>query len=107
VSTYSYVDTILPSRYRGIKVSWPDGYGELGLAEQRVDLAVAHAVQHRGVPPAPSLGHQVVRIGLRGRDGAIAQRADRVVGSARGGDGGREGALALQSSDAAGHGVPV
>lgn len=26
VSTYSYVDTILPGRYRRIKVSWPDGY---------------------------------------------------------------------------------
>jgi hypothetical protein len=49
---------------------------QLGLGQQRVDLAVADAMQELRVPPALALGHQVVGVALGGRDGAVAEGAD-------------------------------
>jgi hypothetical protein len=62
------------------------GAGQLGLCEQRMDLAVANAVQHHGVCTPMRLGHQVVRILLARRNRALAQWAQHVV-SARCGQG--------------------
>ena len=49
---------------------------QLGFSEQRVHLAMANTMQVLGLPPAFTLGNQVVRITLFGWDLALAQRTD-------------------------------
>ena len=49
---------------------------QLGFGQQRMNLAVAHAVHERRLPPTFALGHQVVGIALRGRYAPAAQRTD-------------------------------
>ena len=55
------------------------GAGQFGLGEQRMDLAVANAVQHHGVRAAVRLGHQMVCVLLAGRNGPLAQRTQHGV----------------------------
>ena len=49
--------------------------GQLGFAQQRMDLAVTHPVQELGAATALALGHQMVCVALRRRNHTFAQRA--------------------------------
>jgi len=52
---------------------------QLGLGQQRMHLAVAHAMQELCLPPALALGNEVVRVALCWRNLAVAQRTDHDI----------------------------
>ena len=52
---------------------------QFGLSEQCMYLAVAYAVQQRGLHAPVRLGHQMVRVLLAGGNGALAQGAQHGI----------------------------
>jgi hypothetical protein len=70
-----------------------------------MDLAVTNAVQHHHLQTAVRLGHQMVRVLLAGRNGALAQRAQHGI-AARCGQGFKLGLNAF-FADAPCHGCKI
>ena len=56
---------------------------QLGFGEQRMHLAVTHAMQELGLPPALALGNKVVRVALRWWNHAVAQRTNHDIAKPR------------------------
>jgi len=52
---------------------------QLGFGQQRMHLAVAHAMQELRLPPALALGNEMVRVALCWRNLAVAQRTDHHI----------------------------
>jgi hypothetical protein len=56
---------------------------QLGFGEQRMHLAVTHAMQELGLPPALALGNEVVRVALCRWNHAVAQRTNHDIAKPR------------------------